>query len=135
LLGLLISRNNDVNGYWGPGLLYGDVSASPHIIELDLLSGSSQPASESASVMVANSAAFLCAALEKKEFTWKELTRATVTFQFKATVPDPQFLYPCPGDPFIGTVTLHTVQQHAAAVIARGRCRPFRHFNFARRAS
>jgi len=43
--------------------------------------------------MVANSAAFLCAALEKKEFTWKELTRATVTFQFKATVPDPQFLY------------------------------------------
>lgn len=135
LLGLLISRNNDVNGYWGPGLLYRDVSTSPHIIELDLLSASSQPASESASTMAANSAAFLRAALEKKELSWEELTRATVTFQFNADIPKTWFRYPCAGDPFVCTVALDTVHPHAAVVKAIERCQPYRHFAFAQRGS
>jgi|GEM_PF-3980912 len=134
LLGHLISRNNDVSGYWGPGLLYKDVNASPHIIELNLLTGESGPGSESGVKMAANAAVFLRAALEKNAFEWCKLTRATITFTFNATVSDPRFYFPCAGDPFICTVALQLDCGLNAVASAQGRCYPYRHWAFSQRA-
>jgi hypothetical protein len=128
LLGFLISRNNDVNGNWGPGLLYQDLKAFPYAIELDLLAGTVQPASGSADIMATFSAAFLRPALEKNAFAWHELTRATVRFHFNLTAPGPRFVFPCGGDPFTCTVTLHTEHGHVAVVRAWARCERHRLF-------
>lgn len=126
LLGSLISRNNDVNGYWTPGLLYRDVSAPPHAVEMDLLSRISRPASDCTELMVARYVTFLRAAMEKQKFGWEELTRTTITFRFNVEVPDPHFRYPCAGDPFICTVTLESGQGKAVTMTARARCKPYR---------
>jgi hypothetical protein len=115
-----------VNGYWAPGLLYFDVSAPPHVMELDFLTGSSEPHSEAAKLMMARYSTFLRAALAKKGFDWNELTQATIKFQFSAKVPDPYFAYPCAGAPFICDVTLTTVHGHMATASAKARCNPYR---------
>ena len=132
ILGSLISRNNDVNGYWAPGVLYRDASAPPHMMELDMLTVSSQPASDGGKLVAACYAAFLRDALEKQAFGWHELTQATIKFQFNAEVSDPYFNYPGAGDPFICTVTLHTSQGLIATVSARARCCRYRFGLFSR---
>lgn len=132
LLGSLISRNNDINGYWAPGLLYRDTSAPPHLMELDMLTVSSQPSSHSGTLVAACYAAFLRDALEKQAFGWHKLTQATIKFQFNAAVSDPHFNYPCAGDPFICTVSLHTSCGLMATVSARARCYPYRFALFCR---
>ena len=97
LLGSLLSRNNDVNGYWGPSLLYRDANASHDLMELDLLTGQSQPDSEAAKLVAARYTTFLCDALKKLEFEWNGLTCATAKFQFNAEIPDPHYRYECQG--------------------------------------
>lgn len=126
LLGWIVSRNNDVNGYWAPGLLYRDVLEAPHVIELNLLRGTSRPDSDSAKLMAAYSATFLNTALQRQKFSWEELTQATITLQFNADEPDPYFYFPCGGEPFICAVALVTAQGHAASVCAMARCHPYR---------
>ncbi len=132
LLGSLISRNNDVNGYWAQGPLYRDASAPPHVMALDLLSGSSYPICKSARLVAASYAPFLRAALERQNFRWDELTQATITFQFNATVSDSNFSYPCTGDPFTCAVMLHTVQGHTTTVTVKARCYPYRFGRFSK---
>ncbi len=134
LLGSLISRNNDINGYWGPGLLYRDVSHSPHTIDIDLLAGTSEPASDSANIMAGSYVRFLSEALQRQEFEWRELTQASITFQFKAVISGKYVTFACAGDPFICTVTLVTIQGHCATLSGRGRCFPFRQGGFTQRA-
>lgn len=131
LLGSLISRNNDVHGYWAPGVLYRDASTPPHLMELDLLTCSSHPASDAAKLVAACYATFLRNAMEKQIFEWNELTLATIKFQFNAGVSDSHFDYPGVGEPFICTVTLHTAQGLIAAVSARARCYRYRFGRFA----
>lgn len=132
MLGSLINRNNDINGYWAPGVLYHDVSAAPNAMEIDLLSGAAQPAGANATLIAAVYTVFLRTALKRVGFEWEALTRATINFQFKAEVSNPDFDYPCGGDPFICTVTLQSVQGYAATVSARARCRPYQPYLFTR---
>jgi hypothetical protein len=125
LLGSLISRNNDVNGYWAPGMLYRDVCTPPHGIELNLLTCSSEPSSEVAKTVMAYYATFLRLAVIKKGFDWDDLERACVKFQFNVEVAKPPAYYPTVGDPFICSVMLHTVQGQMSTVSAIGRCYPY----------
>ena len=124
LLGSLVSRKNDVDGYWAPGLLFHDASASPHAMTLDLLTGSSSPESNAGKLMMASYSLFLRAALAKQGFAWNEVTQATITFQFNASVPDPDLASSCSGAPFICSVALATVHGHRSAASAIGRCEP-----------
>ena len=126
LLGSLISRNNDVNGYWAPGLLYHDVVPEPHLMELDLLTGSSLPPSRTAVWVATSYSIFLRDALAKQGIGWDELTLATVRFQFNAEVPTRYFNAGCAGDPFTCVVTLQTAQGHVATMSGMSRCQPRR---------
>jgi hypothetical protein len=133
LLGSFISRYNQVGGHWALGLLYSDVNEPPHYIEFDLLSSATQPAGACASVVAERYAIFLRAALEKQHFEWDALTRAVVTLQFNAEVPDPTFHYPCLGDPVVATVRLESAQGHVATISTVARCYPHRSSRFIRR--
>lgn len=124
LLGSLISRNNDVNGFWAMGLLSRDAILPPHRMEINFIDGSSSPASKNARLMAACYASFLRKAMSRINVDWDELTEATVSLQFNAQVPDPNFSFPCPGDPFVCTVTLRTSVGRSASVSAMGRCFP-----------
>ena len=124
LLGALISRNNDIGGAWALGLLYRDVGTPPHTLELDLLRGTARPPTESATLVAKRYAHFVKVAVEKQKVAWDEITHALVTLQFNAQVPDPDFYYPCLGDPVIGTVTLHTAAGKGATLNATARCFP-----------
>lgn len=122
LLGSLISRNNDVSGYWAPGLLYHDASAPPHVMEIDILTNSSKPSSEAAKIVAGRYSLFLRSALAKQGFVWNDVTQATINFQFNANVPDPNFYYPCGGAPFICSVTLATNRGHCVSASKIARC-------------
>lgn len=121
----LISRNNDVNGHWAPGLLYQNVLTPPCIIEVDLLGLQSIPPSQSAAQMAANTAAFPRTALAKHNIPWTDLAIASITFQFNAPVQDPNFHFPCLGDPFTCQVTLQTIAGRPVAVSVQARCHPY----------
>ncbi len=132
MLSSVISRNNDVNGYWALGLMYQDVNTPPYILELDLLRGVSQPVSDCADVVAERYAKFLRSALNGQEFEWNEVTRAIITFQFNAQVPNPNFHFPCNGDPVICTVALDAGIGLVATVSAVARCSPFQPNVFAK---
>lgn len=121
LLGSLIHRNNDVAGCWAPGLLYRDIGPAPAAIHVDLLTGTSQPDNHPARMMAARYTLSVRTALAKLSVPWDQVTRATITFQFKVEVPDPWFYFPCVGDPFLCTVVLATAQRQAA-VSTLARC-------------
>lgn len=123
LLSSLISRNNDVDGFWAPGLLYRDAALAPHIVQVDLLTGASQPASAPARLTAACYATCLRTAVEKLGLSWTDLTCATISFQFNIEVSDPWFHSQCGGDPFVCTVDLATAQ-HRVSRSARARCLP-----------
>ena len=125
MLHSLISRNNDVKGYWAPGLLYADASMSPHVMEIDLLAGTSTPDSASARQMAANYAVYLRRAIEKLGFEWHHLTAASIKFEFNAEVEERQLCVTY-GDAFIATVTLHTSEGLSATLSKTGWCHPFR---------
>ncbi len=111
--------------------MYRDVSASPHVMDIDLLTGSTQPVSGAARIVAVLYKAFLRDALEKKGFAWEELASASARFQFNAKVADP---YPgwMTGDPFVCSVTLRTLDGHVADVSAISKCEPYRWGIFSR---
>ena len=125
MLGSLVSRNNDVNGHWAPGLLYCDASEQPHVVQLDLLTQAVPAAGRAAELVAVSYAQFLRLALEKHDIGWEELTLASVRFEFNVQVSDPQFSYPCPGDPFICSVSLCGTDGRIISISARARCRRY----------
>ena len=125
LLGRLISRNNDIDGYWAPGWLYRNVSAPPHRVELDLLTGQAQPPSHYASVMLEHCVAFLRPALSRHGVDWAALSCSSVSFQFAAEASDRHDNYPGVGDPMICSVSLATARARSGTLQARSRCLPF----------
>lgn len=132
LLGSLMSRNNDVDGHWAPGLLYRDAYGPPHTLEVDLLTHAGRPTSDAASRMAANYAAILRVALQRQGVKWEALTGAIISFQFNARVLVTAMLSPCAGDPFICTVTLKADHGRVATASATGRCFPYRPGAFTR---
>lgn len=133
LIDTFISRYNDVGGHWALGLLYRDVSASPQTLELNLLDRTAHPAGDCAAVVVERYAIYLCAALKKqKNLAWDDLTLATITVQFNAPSPDPDFHYQCGGDPLVATVRLQSKLGLDVSRTAFTRCFPYQTHLFKR---
>ncbi len=133
LIDTFISRYNDVGGHWALGLLYQDVSAPPQTLELDLLNLTAHPAGDCAAVVVERYAIYLRAALKKqKNLAWDDLTLATITIQFNAPSPDPDFHYQNTGDPLVATVRLQSRLGLDVSRRAVTRCYPFQPYQFTR---
>jgi len=120
LLAKFIGRNNDYQGYWTLGVLYGTVRAAPWCVEFDLIAGHASPANKITASVVAEQATFLRTALSKQNVAWHSLNRATLTVQFNAGV---QVGYTGNfGEPFVCTVELQCAQGQSAVVSRVGRC-------------
>lgn len=123
LLHSFSSRNNDVEGFWGLGMLYDEVQSAPYRVELDLLARTATPAGHNAVLIAGRYAHFLRHALSKKNLRAEDLAAATVTLQFKADAPRQYFPPDWIGDVFTCTVTLRTSDEKASYT-AYGKCMP-----------
>ncbi|MFL6657467.1 MAG: hypothetical protein ACJ8GW_05305 [Massilia sp.] len=121
LLARFISRNNDYQGFWAPGLLYSYVRVEPWRVEFDLISGKASPNNTVAASVATDQASFLRAALLKQNFDWQTLKRATLTVQFNAGVAIEHSATNM-GEPFVCSVELESVAGHSTKVSVTGRC-------------
>jgi len=124
LLGTFVSRNNDISGYWGIGLLCRDALASNGAVELRLLEGHATPSTASTASALLLYLPKLKTMIEKRRFSMPHLAEATISVQFGTPghfpMP-PQFTR---GDPFLCTVTLTDIRGKRHSVSAVSRCAP-----------
>jgi len=100
-----ISRNNDIDGYWGIGMLYAEAlrHASPRV-SIDLLQGHLNPPGPAARSACTHYSADLAARLERCGNPAIEAAVITVEFgTFGLCKSPPRLSY---GSPFVCTVTL-----------------------------
>ncbi|MCA1245063.1 hypothetical protein [Massilia sp. MS-15] len=82
LLGKFISRNNNLERLWAPGVLYTEAQAAGNRVGLDLLQGRSTPALPEASSVARTFAAYLRSALARHGFPPEVLADATIALEF-----------------------------------------------------
>lgn len=99
LLNKFVSRNNDIDGYWGLGVLYMEARASANRVAFDLLDEAAQPASPVCISVVRTWAAYLRMALARHGLTSHALAAATVSIEFDLVLPKRPLYIPY-GDPF-----------------------------------
>lgn len=133
LLASFISRNNDVEGYWAPGMLYAQLPGSA--VRLDLLRWNAEPASAAAVTVARNYGERLRRALPKISLAGDELTEAAIEVVFDTAPSVPTVLFFTSGEPFDCVITLRN--RHGQQVVRRahGRCRRLEPGLFSRRGS
>ncbi|MGK5026293.1 hypothetical protein [Janthinobacterium sp. RB2R34] len=132
ILARFISRNNDYQGFWTLGVLYGTVRVAPWRVEFNLISGDACPDNKIAVSVATEQSAFLRAALAKQKVAWHCVKRATLTVQFNADV---RVGYTdTVGEPFVCTVGLESIAGHSATVSFAGRCAAWKPHLFSGRA-
>jgi len=82
LLGKFISRNNNIERLWAPGVLYTEAQAAGSRVELDLLAEGARPDLSQAASVSRSFAAWLRMALGRRGFTLDVLASATVALEF-----------------------------------------------------
>lgn len=126
-----ISRNNDLHGYWAPGLMYREIGTAPCSVVLDLLAVQAEPAN--CAQVARKYAALMRLALSRQNLDLKTLSRATVAVAFNTVAGVHHIGNRLAGDPFLVTVTLAAGVREA--VVSRGSyCRQFADGYFSRRA-
>ena len=126
LVETFISRNNDVSGYWGIGQLQREIgSASPALIELDLLHGHAKPDGPIAREVAGRYAVSLSERLVRAGFTPSAVTSAKIVIQFgtfgNARAPD---LFSTLGQPFNCKAVLVSPEGKLFCAARGGLCRP-----------
>jgi hypothetical protein len=134
LLQSFVSRNNDLGGYWAPGVLYIDADATCQTVRLNLLDGTAAPLTTNTAQAARNYSEFLRRALLKKQVSLSELAEAQVDIAFNVApeLCDPP--YTSVGEPFICTVTLRAKGGTSASIAGAGRCQRNRPGYFSQRA-
>lgn len=121
-----------MEGYWAPGLLYGEL-ASPHTVELDLLLGTATPHGAYAWVQLARYTAYFRNALEKQRINHASLQQASILFQFNlSAVSVSTHGEPMPGEPFACTVVLRDDRGNTASYRVQSKCHVTRSWLFSR---
>lgn len=126
-----ISRNNDLFGFWAPGLMYQEVAGAPRLIVVDLLTEHSDPPMPNCESVARNYAAFMRLALTRNGLRSDALSQASINVQFNAPV-----IAAVPscwsGDPFAIKVILRGYEREGTA-IRSSRCLPFKDGQFSGR--
>jgi hypothetical protein len=132
MLSSILGRNNDVEGYWAPGLLYREL-ASPHTVELDLLLGTATPPGAYAGVQLARYTGYFRSALLKQRINFESLQQASIFFQFNlSAVSVSTHGEPMLGEPFACTVVLRDDRGNTAAYRVQSKCHVTRPWLFSR---
>lgn len=83
LVETFMSRNNDVWGYWGIGLVQRELEGHPEMaVELDLLHGKAAPDGRVARELATHYSAYLFKSLARDGFTVSAVSSAKVLVQF-----------------------------------------------------
>ncbi len=133
LLSKFISRNNDIDGYWGLGVLYAETRASAHRAVFDLLDQGAQPASPVCVSVARTWALYLRVALARHGITSQALAAATVSVEFGLPLPKRPLYIPY-GDPFMCVVHLLSADGREFTRRTTGYCLPYDRFHGRRSA-
>lgn len=135
LLSSFVSRNNDVEGYWAPGLLYTAASAAgSSAILLDLLGAEAMPSAPAAVTAARNDREFLRRALRREGIAIDQVVQAQVELRFDTPARPMSGHYCSGGEPFDCTVLLRLAGGAVAKRDEHGRCRRHDPSSFARSA-
>jgi hypothetical protein len=115
-----ISRNNDVLGYWGIGMLYKEaIEHSVAVIEIDLLTGQSLPEAPVSQAVVSHYSAYIT-----NRLAGLQILTAKITLEFGTFGKSIQPWTLSYGDPFACTVQLISAAGRTYVCSRGGRCRP-----------
>jgi hypothetical protein len=117
-----ISRNNDISGYWGIGMLYKEaIEHSVTVIELDLLTGQSLPGAQASQAAVSHYSSYITERLAGLQVLTARITLEFGTFG--KIIERWRFSYG-DGDPFVCTVLLTSAAGRTYVCSRGGRSRP-----------
>ena len=119
-----MSRNNDISGYWGPGVLYRETLSSEKRVKLDLLVGAATPATALANFASTQLAEKLDELLGKVKSSLSQLSRAEIVVEFEKAGIGPVPAWARRGEPFLCTVTLADGRGHLYSSSEISRCEP-----------
>lgn len=131
LLSKFISRNNDIEGYWGLGVLYTEARASANRVTLDLLEETAQPASPVCVGAARTWARYLRLALARHGISAQALSAASVSIEFALALPIRPRYIPY-GDPFVCLVHLRSADGREFIRRTTGYCLPHDQFQGSR---
>ena len=128
LLDKFIGRGNDVDGYWAFGVLCREAGASANRLELDLLAGTAQPGTPSASSVARSYAHYLRQAMARRGVAPDELdaVRMVIAFGLPPVPRNPNLVQI--GDPFTCTLQLATRDGRALLRQKLAHCLPYDEF-------
>lgn len=132
VLSKFLGRNNDLHGFWAPGLLYRELNAAPHCLTFDLKNASAQPAGDAATLLATRYSAWLRTAMHNSQLPWDGLKSAVLKIEFNARVTLPASGDVSAGEPCLCTIELVASSGHAASMLASARCAPWRAGKFSR---
>lgn len=102
------SRNNDVDGYWGMGILYKEANASGSSkFELNLLTGESIPRFRYSKRVALPYYEFLLKQMKNLGFEEHQVTNAEIEIEFNVSPTKKQIIFKSTwGEPFVCKVSL-----------------------------
>ena len=114
------SRNNDVDGYWGIGMLYQEaIDLAANHVEFDLISGQASPSGTVSRSIAASYSAYISNRLDGLPIAAGNIT---VNFGTFGDAPEPHFY--SYGDPFVCVVRLVSTAGKEYLCTRTGRCAP-----------
>jgi hypothetical protein len=119
---VLLSRNNDVGGYWGPGVIYSEVADLGNVLKIDLLSGKVAPDVPSAKKECRQFRKILELLLEKIGKSTACLSKAEIELRFETTGSLAPPRWGWRGFPFICVVTAVDYRGHEYSAMEVSRC-------------
>jgi hypothetical protein len=123
LAAVLVSRNNDLHGYWAPGVLYLQTLEFGHGVTFDLLAGTASPATPSTVCALETYIRQLHLRLEQSGLTLDALSAANISFSF-GIKPANGSMGAALGDRFDCTVALVSDTGLSYSSTASSICRP-----------
>jgi hypothetical protein len=118
-----ISRNNDVSGFWGIGMLYREaLEHSSPVIEIDLAEARSSPNGPASQAVLSQFSAYLASRLERSGGLSVTSARLTLEFGTFGNCIEPR--YTSYGDPFVCTVSLVSSTGRTYSASRAGRSAP-----------
>lgn len=118
LLGSFVSRNNGVEAFWAPGVLYDEADGQP--LRLDMLTATAAPPGTAAAAVAGHYAELLRRGLIRERIDPVELVEAVVELRFDT--PARAVYYQSTGEPFDASITLRTCGGHVVTRQEHGRC-------------
>ena len=136
LAGTFVSRNNDIDGYWGMGVIYKEmVESGQGAITFNLLEGSVVPKLECGSVLLRKYRATLESMLHKQGLRLTDISTVAINVDFESC-NNTELHIKSLGDFFVCYVSITDVFGVERSMKIKGRCRthdPDREFRSTRR--